>query len=291
MSSESHNKLRKWQLDRRAFIEHRVFWNGRIGLGDLMDVMGVSRAQASKDLNGYIQDHPDYIVYDKTAKTYVLGPAFKAVYTGLDPAAYLNDLLALSKGASVATAEWIVYQPDIIATATPARGLTAKTVRDVLLAIEQKRSLRIAYQSMSAADPAIRVIVPHALAHDGFRWHARGLCLKDKTFKDFVLGRILDSRLGAVADIDPKDDVDWFEVVSLQIGPHPELPDNQRRVIELDYAMVDGVAEIKVRKCLLFYNLKRLGLDVDPMLRRPQDQHIILLNRPEVQQVLERGMS
>jgi len=282
--------LRKWQEDRRAFIEHRVFWRGRIGLSDLMDVMGVSRAQASKDLNGYIQDHPDYIVYDKTAKTYVLGPAFKAVYTGLDPAAYLNDLLALSKGASVATAEWIVYQPDIIATAIPTRGLKAKTVRDVLLASEQKRSLRITYQSMSAADPETRIIVPHALAHDGFRWHARAHCLKDKTFKDFVLGRVLDSQMGSVTDIDPKDDTDWFEMVSLQIGPHPELSEHQRRIIELDYAMIEGVAEIQVRKCLLFYNLKRLGLDVDPALRSPEDQHIVLLNRREVHQVLQGGM-
>ena len=43
--------LTRWQHDRRAFIEHRVFWNGRVGLADLMNVMGLSRAQASKDLN------------------------------------------------------------------------------------------------------------------------------------------------------------------------------------------------------------------------------------------------
>jgi len=45
---------------------------------------------------------------------------------------------------------------------------------------------------------------------------------------------------------------------------------------------------MEVRKSLLFYNLKRLGLDTDPMARRPQDQHIILTNADEVYAALGR---
>lgn len=62
----------------------------------------------------------------------------------------------------------------------------------------------------------------------------------------------------------------------LEIGPHPELSDNQRRAIEIDYGMMDGKAHIAVRKALLFYALKRLGIDTDPAARRPQDQQIVL---------------
>jgi len=50
----------------------------------------------------------------------------------------------------------------------------------------------------------------------------------------------------------------------------------------MDYEMVDGKTEIVVRKALLFYALKRLGLDTDPAARRPQDQQIMLLNREAV---------
>ena len=107
MENESIN-LTRWQRDRRAFIEHRVFWHGRVGLADLMNVMGLSRAQASKDLNSYINYHPGHIVYDKTAKTYVLGPKFKAQYAALDPSEYLGDLLSISRGASVPAADWVV---------------------------------------------------------------------------------------------------------------------------------------------------------------------------------------
>ena len=84
-------------------------------------------------------------------------------------------------------------------------------------------------------------------------------------------------------------DRDWVESVTLRIGPHPELSQNQRRIVELDHAMTDGIAEIEVRKCLLFQNLKRLALDVDPAIRLPQDQQIVLVNADEIRSVLERG--
>lgn len=289
MSDDPQNKLRTWQLDRRAFIEHRVFWRGHVGLGDLMGIIGLSRAQASKDINGYIRDHPDNIIYDKSARTYVKGPAFAPRYTSLNPAAHLDDLLALSNGASVPRSDWIAYQPDILATAVPARGVRAQTVRDVLRACEHRKCLEVTYQSMSARDPGERVIAPHALAHDGFRWHARAFCYRGDKFKDFVLGRILESKLGDRADVDPERDRDWRESVTLRIAPHPELSDNLRRIVELDYDMTAGIAEIEVRKCLLFYNLKRLGLDIDPSSRRAQDQHIVLANPQEVRSILDQG--
>ena len=46
--------------------------------------------------------------------------------------------------------------------------------------------------------------------------------------------------------------------------------------------MEEGVTQIKVRKSMLYYALKRLGLDTDSAARRPQDQQIILLNHEEV---------
>jgi len=50
-------------------------------------------------------------------------------------------------------------------------------------------------------------------------------------------------------------------------------------VVALDYGMRDGKASITVRKALLYYTLKRLGLDTDPAARKPSDQQIVLLNR------------
>jgi hypothetical protein len=67
--------------------------------------------------------------------------------------------------------------------------------------------------------------------------------------------------------------------VVLEIGPHPDLSPTQAKVIALDYGMDGGKAAIKVRRALLYYALRRLGLDTDPSARPPQDQQIVLLNR------------
>jgi hypothetical protein len=291
MNERGASQLTRWQQDRRAFIEHRIFWHGSIGLADLMDVMGISRAQASKDLNEYIADHPEHLFYDKSARTYVMGDHFEAHYLSIDPSEYLSDLAAIARGAAVPNSEWIINPPDILTPSIPARGLPPIAVRNVLMACAQRRTLTIEYQSMSSAQPLRRNIAPHGIAHDGFRWHTRAYCFKDRLFKDFVLSRILNSELAEPAKIDVVLDADWVETITLQIAAHPSLSDNQKQIVELDYGMTDGVAQVSVRKCLLFYNLKRLGLDTDPDTRAPQDQHIVLVNRSEVQSVLGRHLS
>ncbi|MCV2893711.1 WYL domain-containing protein [Lentibacter sp. XHP0401] len=291
MANRDTQQPNRWQRERREFIEHRIFWHGSIGLADLLDVMEISRAQASKDLNGYIADHPGHLFYDKSARTYVMGEDFEAHYLSIDPAEYLADLAAVAQGAQVPKSDWIIDHPSILTPTIPARGLEPTTVRNVLLACAQRRQLSITYQSMSSPEPTERGIAPHGLAHDGFRWHARAYCFRDGVFKDFVLSRMLTSNLSGASEIDPALDTDWVDTITLQIAAHPALSDNQRRVVELDYGMIDGIAEVVVRKCLLFYNLKRLGLDTDPDARRPQDQHIVLINAPEVQSALERRES
>ena len=47
---------------------------------------------------------------------------------------------------------------------------------------------------------------------------------------------------------------------------------------------------MRVRRALLFYALRRLGLDVAPDARAPHQQHIVLLNRDEVDR-MRRGPS
>ncbi len=289
MVDDSQSDTVRWTTQvRRAFIEHRLFWRGRIGLADLMDTFDMARTQSSQDLNAYISDFPEHLSYDKSARTYVPGPKFEAHYAALEPDAHLAKLLALSQGADVVNADWEVFQPDMLAPSIPARGATAKITRSVLHAIEQGRELVISYQSMSSPDPSERKIAPHALAHDGFRWHCRAFCLRDRIFKDFVLGRMLSAELGDLADVDPDSDENWRAEITITIAPNPNLPANQQKIIALDYGMDDGEARLTVRRCMLYYTLKRLGLDADPSARRAQDQQIVLVNTDEVFAALGR---
>src|SRR5690606_22315748 len=156
-----------------------------------------------------------------------------------------------------------------------AYGGGAHTLRSVIQAIRTRQALEVEYQSLSSPTPCWRWIAPHAIAFDGFRWHARAYCFTDGCFKDFLLARILGIRDSRPSDADPSQDADWHTHITLEIGPHPGLSDAQKKVIALDYGMRNGKASITVRKVMLYYAIKRLGLDTDPSTRNPEDQQIV----------------
>jgi hypothetical protein len=49
------------------------------------------------------------------------------------------------------------------------------------------------------------------------------------------------------------------------------------------YGIRGGSTSLKVRRALLFYALRRLGLDVAADVRPANEQHIVLVNRAEVE--------
>ncbi len=273
----------RWGVERRLeFIEFRLFWEGRVNRGDLMDAFGVSVNQASTDLNRYIGMAPDNMVYDKSARTYIRGSKFDALFLKPDASRYLSQLRSVADGILDRADVWIGQFPTYDAAPTPVRGVNAKTLRSVVAAIRRSEAIEVKYQSLSRPEPRWRWIAPHAIAFDGFRWHTRAFCLTDQSFKDFLLSRIIETRGTKPSEIDADGDADWNEQVTLEIGPHPELSETQQKVISLDYGMRGGRAKIPVRKALVYYALKRLGLDTDPTARRPQDQQIVLLNAAEL---------
>lgn len=270
----------RWGVERRLeFIEFRLFWEGHVNRGDLMDAFGVSVNQASTDLNRYIGMAPDNMVYDKSARTYIRGSKFDALFLKPDASRYLSQLRSVADGILDRADAWIGQFPTYDAAPTPVRGVNAKTLRSVVAAIRRSEAIEVKYQSLSRPEPRWRWIAPHAIGFDGFRWHTRAFCLTDQSFKDFLLSRIIETRGTKPSEIDADGDADWNEQVTLEIGPHPELSETQQKVIALDYGMRGGRAKIPVRKALVYYALKRLGLDTDPDARKPQDQQIVLLNR------------
>ena len=264
----------RWGVEQKLqFIEFRLFWDGHVNRSDLIEKFGVSPNQASGDLNRYIALAPDNMVYDKSGKTYVRSSAFKPLFLKPDATQYISQVRSVAEGIITPGDAWIGSLPAFDATPSPARGIDPTVLRSIVIAIRRREAVEVLYQSMSSPDPEWRWIAPHALAFDGFRWHARS-----DEFRDFVISRILETRQTRAAKKQAVSDVAWEEVVTLKVGPHPELSPNQKRVIELDYGMEKGIATIQVRRALLYYALKRLGLDTDPSARKPQDQQIVLLN-------------
>ncbi len=270
----------RWGVEQRLeFIEFRLFWEGHVNRSDLMEQFGVSVNQASTDLNRYIGFAPANMVYDKSARTYVPGPDYSPQFLKPDASRYLAQLRSLADGIMDSDDTWIAELPSYDAAPTPVRGVNPTTLRSVVGAIRRNEALEVKYQSLSRPEPIWRWIAPHAIGFDGFRWHTRAFCQTDEVFKDFLLSRIIETRETRASEVTDAADADWQERVTLEIGPHPELSDSQKQVIALDYGMQGGTAKISVRRALVYYSLKRLGIDTDPAARQPQDQQIVLLNR------------
>jgi hypothetical protein len=280
----------RWGVEQRLeFIEFRLFWEGGVNRSDIIDRFGVSVPQASKDLTLYQERAPGNVIYDKSAKRYIPAAGFNPQFLNPDPDAFLSRLQSVVECADWQRDSWISKAPDAEVALTPKRDVDSVVLRAVLGSVRNQRSIEILYQSMNPTrpDPTWRRITPHAFGYDGFRWHARAFCHLEKTFKDFLLPRILKSRgedePGALGDADRF----WHEYYPLEITPHPGLTSSQQDVVAKDYGMKGRKCVLRVRIAMLFYVMKRLGLLNDAVNEDPRRQHIVLLNEADAKRVLE----
>jgi hypothetical protein len=273
----------RWSIEQRlGFIEERLFWLGAVNRTDLVRRFGVSMSQASGDIARYLAREPTGVSYDKSAKRYVAGEAFRPVLAAPSAARFLGELRLVDIGILSADDTMLGTVPPFDAAPVPERRIDAFVLRAAVRAIRERSALDVLYQSMSRAEPTRRIIEPHALAHDGFRWHARAFDRDSGEFRDFVLGRLSKPKASGAAKSASADDADWLSFVELVIAPHPGLTAAQARAIAIDYGIRGGSASLRVRRALLFYALRRLGLDAAADVRPASEQHIVLVNRAEV---------
>lgn len=84
----------RWDLALRyRLIETIALWEGRLTTGHLMQSFGISRQQASKDINSYLADYaPGNLDYDKHIKGYVPSRRFSPLFIDGSASAYLHLL-------------------------------------------------------------------------------------------------------------------------------------------------------------------------------------------------------
>lgn len=269
---------------RMEFVESRLFWEGAISRKDLKDCFGISNPQASKDLKQYSELAPDNIYYDSSAKQYFASKDFAPKIITPTCESYFSELLT-SNDTEESFVCGEIPQHDLVPV--PLRTTGPLVLRDILKAIRESSSIEITYQSMSSFDPGPRYISPHALVNDGFRWHIRAYCHKRMEYRDFNLSRIISCGEFRFDSINHANDLLWHNFVVFKLAPHPKLNDNQKRCIEHEYGMIDGVCDLKVRGAFVFYAKQRMGLHQLPEEKPPYQQQIILANRDEVDNTID----
>lgn len=272
--------LRWEQRQRLALFEAALLWRGVAGTPDLTDVFGISRVQASNDIGVYRDLFPGNIVYNATRKRYEPAPGFRPRLVRGSADEFL-PLLAAGAGTEDQLVLLGAVLPPVEVVRPPSREAPLALVQLVARAVREAAQVRGAYQSLARPERREVRLWPHALAFNGFRWHARCFSEEHGEFRDFVLARfcgrprVRDGARPAAAE--PARDAAWTTTVTVRIAPHPALSPAQAEVVAADWGMRQGELRVPVRGALAGYFLRLMRLDA-----QAENTELVLLNADEL---------
>ena len=244
--------------------------------GHLIQNFGISRQQASKDINTYITEHaPKNLTYDKQLKGYVPSKQFKPLFIDDSASAYLHLLYQNNARAPHIEGLALAYAHTLVLE-VPDRSIKAEILRPLLKACREHLRLEIEYVSLANPQPEVRLIAPHTLIYTGMRWHVRAFCEKNQAYRDFVLSRLrgVPEVMDDVTEHGIEGDHEWNTEVPVLIIPDERLTPTQKAIIETDFGMVDGKLEIPSRQALVKYVLQRYQIDPKKLDPKPEAQQI-----------------
>lgn len=241
--------------ERLAFIERVAWWRGAVNRGDLREVFGISAAQSSADLQGYQELNPTALAYNLRSKRYEARPEMACVMHS----PRLEEAIGMFLGTPVPLPHLSTETGSKVDVFTPpVRKADSAVERRIFLAIDQTRRLAVKYWSVNSGSGKRREIAPHALGHDGYRWHVRAWCFENNDFRDFVLSRIELADWPGEAFAPVSRDEAWERMVIVKLKANSELDEERRKTIERDYGMKGGKLELRVRDAMKEYYLAHL---------------------------------
>ncbi|MFV3372382.1 helix-turn-helix transcriptional regulator [Pseudomonas sp. NY15435] len=281
----------RWDLALRyKLIETVVWWEGRLTTGHLMQSFGISRQQASKDINTYINEHASKnLTYDKHLKGYVPSKQFRPLFIDDSASAYLHLLNQNHERAPHVEGLALAYAHTEVLS-VPDRTVRPEVLRPLLRACREGLRLECEYVSFTTPSGETRLIAPHTLIYTGIRWHVRAYCEKNRDYRDFVLSRFrgIPELMDDQSEHTREDDLGWNTLVPVIIEPDSRLKPEQRSIIEADYGMQDGQLVIEVRGALVQYVLQRYQIDPTKLHTKATAQQIVAANLDELQPWLYR---
>ncbi|MES2821125.1 MAG: WYL domain-containing protein [Pseudomonadota bacterium] len=280
----------RWDLALRyRLIETVAWWEGRLTTNHLMQSFGISRQQASKDINSYLGDYaPDNLDYDKHLKGYVPSAGFTPLFIDDSASAYLHLLNQNHERAPHVEGLALAYAHTEVLR-VPDRSIRPQILRPLLRACREGLRLECEYVSLANPVAETRLVAPHTLIYTGMRWHVRAYCEKNRDYRDFVLSRFRgEPQVLDASENRREDDEGWSTEMTLVIEPDPRLQPAQKTIIELDYGMQDGQLRVHSRGALVQYVLQRYQIDPHKVQSKASAQQIVVTNLEALERWLYR---
>lgn len=259
--------------ERYRFIEQVVGWEGEINSTHISEMFSITRQAASLTLKSYREHAPQHLEYNSSKKVFLTTEKFNDYFFQSKHLCqfknYLTDVV--NKGTDIVFAD----NNFCFEVEAPLRNINPLQVRPILKAIREKLAIDIGYISLSSPRYLDRIIQPHALIFDGLRWHVRAYCNKNQAFRDFTLSRFNGEAIyeGKATSLREHDDA-WQIIVEVVIEADPRFSNVQKRIIEQDFQMKNGIKVIKSRAALVNYLLRKLR--IDSFKNSPEEQQIVL---------------
>lgn len=253
--------------ERLRMIEVLLWWRGWIRRSDLIQCFGISAAQASGDLQRFLELNRTGVIYQPNRKRYEAGDAFTCKLHRPSIAEAVTLVLGQAPGNAALTVRSEAPSTEandlVDILAMPQRSVNDRAARLIVMAILRKETVDVKYLSINSSSRKTRALAPRALAWDGTRWHARCWDHEHNEWRDYVLGRMEECRWSKAKIGEIPEDKDWETFVILKLKPSASLGKEAKAALKMDYGMSSDFKEVRVRKAMLKYYRNSLGLPQD----------------------------
>lgn len=249
----NHDMLRRF-----AFIETRLLWGGGVTAGELAKGFGLARQNAQQSIEAYRQRHPGQMEYDRRRRRHIRTATFEAQYVRNDVGRFLDYQRSISQVAHFyEESDWCDL-PFTDADSLIKPIYDSNGVQAILEAIRQQAVAEIEYWSKTRIQT--RRISPHQLVFADGRYHIRAYCHETLQYLDFVLTRVMTSKITNELWVSSAADENWHHRQKLRFRINPNLPNAAQEAIRLDYIPSgQEFLEIQgVRIALSYYIQRRL---------------------------------
>lgn len=249
--------------ERMKFFESHLYWFGWARRKDMADMFKISSERAYQAIKTYKEIcGEEGFEYSYKEKRYVIKNGFTPKMINTDISGFISFLERGEALINIYDVSQLFFN-----------NVSTDIIRSVCFSIASNKPMVCEYLSMSSGRHQ-RAMQPHSLFYDGLKSYARSFCFRSEEYRDFCLSRI--TRVDKF-DIPPGNlprDKEWDEIETVEIAPVRGLTEEQRKAVEMDFCMEDGVGRIEMRKPLVYYFIRRYNLD-RPHFKDPVRQQIV----------------
>lgn len=270
-------------VERWGFVELLLMTKGWLSRADLMNRFGLKEAAATRDLSGYREIAAHNLEFNPSLKRYDIK------YATFDNIYPISSSSIISKLKSRKVSGYLGFvEPPI----TTLKDLLPMPEKEVILSISRALSndlsMSFEYESLTSGF-SLKKVHPKKIFDINGKYYLRCYDYKHGKYVFLLL-----NRFGAVIGYHKKEEVvdeddEWNATVSVEIVPHPNLDDKNKKSIEREFGMVNGCLVKDVPIALFGFQMLKWRVDCSES-KELDKSYILALNNMDVLEGLPDGV-